>query len=164
MDPIIRTKHSIETQYKRALRVQGLKGRKYSFDTSDFPAWYIVKLLENKSQHQTLDQAFIDYLREIHNNPLTKIKDVKIEKAYTLEDTLNESIDKKLLKLKLIKSLKTNKQKELIKLVFQGHSLKECTLILNRSISCISTMIKFIIDQNKKSLLPHASKQTPYNL
>lgn len=50
--------------YKRA-RVHGLwayYGR-YRHLAEDFSSWYVIKLLENKSRLQTIEQAFIDFLR-----------------------------------------------------------------------------------------------------
>lgn len=159
----MKTRNTIEALYKRALKVQKVKQHRYSFDTSDFPAWYVVKLLENKSQHQTIDQAFIDYLRDIKNNPLTRLRDSKIIKSYQLEDKLIKSIDLKSKRNKIMSQIKTKKQKQLMELLLNGLSLKQASIKLNCSISSISHLKKAI----SRSLLletHQASKHTPYNL
>lgn len=52
---------TIERQYNRAKYVAKSKG--HSEIAEDFASWYVIKLLEGKSQHQLLDHAFIDFLR-----------------------------------------------------------------------------------------------------
>jgi DNA-binding CsgD family transcriptional regulator len=56
--------------YERAKKAALRRG--YASEADDFASWYAVKILEGKCQHQTLDQAFIDYLRETRGRPGAK--------------------------------------------------------------------------------------------
>lgn len=57
---------SIKDLYLRALVCARIHGR--GEEAYDFAGWISVKWLEGKSQNQTLDQSFADYLREQHGN------------------------------------------------------------------------------------------------
>jgi hypothetical protein len=59
----------LEDLYARATNVAKYKGLKE--EAEDFAQWLMVKYLEGKSQHQTIDQAFIDYRRQQHGDPRT---------------------------------------------------------------------------------------------
>jgi len=50
-----------EQLYKKAIRHAKIKG--YSDIAEDFGGWISIKWLEGKSQHQTINQSFIDFLR-----------------------------------------------------------------------------------------------------
>lgn len=54
-------REKIETLYKKAIRCAKIHG--HPDIAEDFAGWITVKWLEGKSQHQTLDYAFIDFLR-----------------------------------------------------------------------------------------------------
>jgi len=60
-DQPVRERRNIETLYKRAAIHARAKG--YKEEAHDFAGWIAIKWLEGKSQHQTIDQAFIDFLR-----------------------------------------------------------------------------------------------------
>lgn len=56
---------SLEQLYEKAKKYANIKCSKKE-DANDFATWVTVKYLENKSQHQTLQQSFIDFLRAEH--------------------------------------------------------------------------------------------------
>lgn len=65
----------LESLYKRALK----HGRcnRLGDEAQDFAQWLMLQYLEGKSQHQTLDQSLIDYLRKQHGgsrNPGSRAK------------------------------------------------------------------------------------------
>lgn len=57
----------IEDLYKRAIKLGKNKG--LGEESEDFAGWLAIQWLEGKSQHQTLNQSFVEYRRRNHADP-----------------------------------------------------------------------------------------------
>lgn len=66
----MRDRQEITMLYDRAIKNARAKG--FDQEAEDFASWVTIKYLEGKSQHQTLDQSFIEYRRKHHGNPRTR--------------------------------------------------------------------------------------------
>jgi hypothetical protein len=65
------SRRSITELYERAIRHGRAKG--LDFESEDFAGWCVERWLRGKGQHQTFDQAFIDYRRGVHGNSRSSI-------------------------------------------------------------------------------------------
>ncbi len=62
-------RQTIEELYAKALKLGKL--RKLGEEAYDFAGWCALRWIEDKAQHQTISQSYVDYLRETRGRYLT---------------------------------------------------------------------------------------------
>lgn len=62
-------RHSVVELYEKAKKIAVIKGR--AFEAEDFAGWYAKHILEGRGAHQTMSQAFIEYLRTTYGDSRT---------------------------------------------------------------------------------------------